>query len=312
MAKYKIIINPVAGNGSSLEAMPGIESELNQLGLDYDIVQTQHPWHAATLAKEAAGEDYDVVVAVGGDGTVNEIINGLMDAKLSGVHQVPAFGVLCSGRGNDFAFGAGIPLDIKQGCQILKDGYKTSIDVGYVKGGLFPEGRYFGNGVGMGFDAVVGFVAAKQKLLNGFASYIVAALKTVFLYYRAPQVRIEVDDRTYVQPALMVSIMNGRRMGGGFVMAPNSDMADNFFDLCIVGRVSRLRIFPLILRFMKGDQESHDAVVFERGRKVDITALDDATLPAHGDGETLCTEGNHLTLELLHNQLDVITVAPTG
>ena len=142
--------------------------------------------------------------------------------RIRGIEPLPALGVLCSGRGNDFAFGAGIPMDIEQGCQTLKDGHKSLIDVGYVKGGLFPEGRYFGNGVGIGFDAVVGFVAAKQKHLSGFASYIVAALKTVFLYYHAPKVRIEVDDRTYEYSALMVSIMNGRRMGGGFHMAPKS------------------------------------------------------------------------------------------
>jgi len=312
VAKYKIILNPAAGRGNSLKALPGIESELGRLALDYDVVQTQHPWHAAKLAKEAASEGYGVVIAVGGDGTVNEVINGLMDAKESDVNPVPALAVLCSGQGNDFAFGAGIPIDIEQGCQVIKDGYKTPIDVGFVKGGLFPDGRYFGNGVGIGFDAVVGFEALKLRPLSGFASYIVAALKTVFLYYRAPRVRIELDDRTYLQSVLMISIMNGRRMGGGFLMAPNSDIADNLFDLCIVGEVSRLRIFPLIFRFIKGNQETHEAVVFDRGHKVDITALDNYTLPAHGDGETLCKEGSHLTLELLHKQLDVITVAPIG
>ncbi len=312
MVKYRIIINPAAGNGSSLEVQPEIESELKKLNLDYDTVQTQHPWHAATLAQEAAAEGCEVVVAVGGDGTVNEIINGLMDVRMRGMEPVPALGVLCSGRGNDFAFGAGIPMGIEQGCQTLKDGHISLIDVGYVKGGLFPEGRYFGNGVGIGFDAVVGFVAAKQKHLSGFASYIVAALKTVFLYYRAPKVRIEVDDRTYEYSALMVSIMNGRRMGGGFHMAPNSSLTDGLFDVCIAREVSRLRIFPLILRFMKGSQETHSAIVFDHARKVEVSALDGATLPAHGDGETLCKEGNHLSLELYPNQLEVINVAPTG
>ena len=234
----------------------------------------------------------------------------LMDAKLSGITTLPALGVICTGRGNDFAFGAGIPIDIKEGCLALKEAYRSPIDIGFVKGGLYPEGRYFGNGVGIGFDAVVGFEALKLKPLSGFAAYIVAAIKTVFLYDNAPQVKIELDDRTYTQPSLMVSIMNGRRMGGGFMMAPNSDISDGMFDLCIAGDVSKLKIFPLIFRFIKGNQETHDAVVFDRGRKVTVTAMDDNTLPAHGDGETLCEEGNQLKLELLHNQLDVIKMTP--
>ena len=312
MVKYKVILNPVAGVGSSLKVFPVIKNELDKHELDYDIVETSHPWHAATLAKQAAIEGFDVVVAVGGDGTANEVINGLMDAKLSGIDPLPALGVVSSGRGNDFAFGAGIPIEIEQSCQVLKDGYKKRIDIGYVKGGLFPEGRYFGNGVGIGFDAVVGFEAVKLKPLSGFAAYMVAALKTVFLFDNAPLVKIDLDGRTYTQPALMVSIMNGRRMGGGFMMAPDSDIADGLFDLCIAGDVSKFKIFPLIFRFIKGDQESHEAVVFDRGRQVTVTALNDATLPAHGDGETLCKEGNQLTLELLHKQIDVITLAPSG
>ena len=86
---------------------------------------------------------------------------------------------------------------------------------------------------------------------------------------------------------------------GDFIWHPNPDLTDGLFDVCIAGEVSRLRIFPLILRFMKGSQETHSAIVFDHARKVEVSALDGATLPAHGDGETLCKEGNHLSLELL-------------
>lgn len=305
--KYKLILNPAAGHGSSLKAFPVIEKELNEIKLEYDVVQTKYPWHAAALAEEAVHDGYEVVVAVGGDGTVNEVINGLMAAKNKGMDSIPALGVISAGRGNDFAFGVGIPIEIESACKVLREGVRKTIDVGYVKGGLFPEGRYFGNGVGIGFDAVVGFEALKLRPLSGFPSYILAALKTVFLYYQAPEVVLELDDRTYQQPALMVSIMNGRRMGGGFLMAPNSSVNDDYFDLCIVAPVSRLRIFPLIFRFIKGNQESHQAVVFDRARKVQVTAFNGNTLPAHGDGETLCKEGQQLSLELFHNQLDVMT-----
>ena len=87
-------------------------------------------------------------------------------------------GILSVGRGNDFAFGVGVPRDLEAGCRTLAQNNRRTIDVGWVVGGLYPQGRYFGNGVGIGFDAVVGFEALKMKWLHGFPSYIVAALKT--------------------------------------------------------------------------------------------------------------------------------------
>lgn len=212
---------------------------LQSHGLDFDVVRTERPWHAAELAEQAALSGYDVVVAVGGDGTANEVLNGLMLAKQAGAEGDVAMGVLSVGRGNDFAFGVGVPRDLAAGCRVLAQGHRRAIDVGRVVGGLYPQGRYFGNGVGIGFDAVIGFEALKMTRLHGFVSYIVAALKTIFLYFQAPLVRIEYDGQTITQPSLMVSIMNGRRLGGGFMMAPQAKLDDGLFDLCIADQVSR-------------------------------------------------------------------------
>ena len=248
-------------------------------------------------------------MAAGGDGTANEVLNGLMQAKASG--QVAAMGVLCVGRGNDFAFGAGVPAGIDEGCRALAAGRRRTIDVGRVVGGLYPQGRYFGNGVGIGFDAVVGFVAAKMKRLTGFPSYIVAALKTIFLYLKAPLVRIEYDGQVITLRALMVSVMNGRRMGGGFMMGPQARPDDGLFDLCIASEVSRARIFALIPKFMSGTQAAHPAIKMARAQRVVVTAVQ-GTLPAHGDGETLCTEGHELTMELVAGQIEIITAPEAG
>jgi diacylglycerol kinase (ATP) len=179
------------------------------------------------------------------------------------------------------------------------------LDVGRVVGGLYPQGRYFGNGVGIGFDAVVGFEALKLTWLSGFPSYIVAALKTIFLYFHAPVVRIEYDDQELVLPALMVSIMNGRRMGGGFMMAPDALTSDGRLDLCIARQVSRAQIFALIPKFMKGIQAGHPAIQTCQAKVVRVTAVE-GILPAHADGETLCIDGKELSVELLPGQLEVI------
>ena len=311
MAKYRLIVNPVSGRGAGERSVTMIEQMLRSHSLLFDIVRTERPWHAAELAQAAALDGYDVVVAVGGDGTSNEVLNGLMLAKVAGAPAVPAMGILCVGRGNDLAFGMGVPRDLEAGCRVLAENHRKWVDVGKVAGGLYPNGRFFGNGVGIGFDAVVGFEALKMTRLSGFPSYVVAALKTIFLYYRAPLLRIEYDGQMITQPSLLVSVMNGRRMGGGFLMAPNGEPSDGLFDLCLASEVSRVGIFVLIPRFMQGTQGTHPAIKTARAARVVVTALE-GVLPAHADGETLCTEGQQLSLELLPKQIELVAELREG
>ena len=308
MSKYKIIVNPTSGRGSGEESIPHVERLLNEHNLDFDLVRTERPWHAAELAREAATAGYDVAVAVGGDGTANEVLNGLMQAKQSGADSC-AMGILCVGRGNDFAYGMNVPSDLETGCRALAQDYRRTADVGRVAGGLYPEGRYFGNGIGIGFDAVVGFEAVKMTWLTGFPSYIIAVLKTVFLYYQAPHTRIEYGERTITQPSLMISIMNGQRMGGGFFMAPDGRPDDGLFDLCIAHEVSRAGIFGLIPHFLRGTQATQEPIRLDQARKVVVTAVE-GVLPAHADGETLCTNGHRLEIELLPGQVEIICLPP--
>jgi YegS/Rv2252/BmrU family lipid kinase len=281
---------------------------LELLKLDYDLVQTEAPLHAIDLARQAVLEGYDAVISVGGDGTANEVLNGLMRARQSG-EGTAKLGVVAIGRGNDFAFGVEIPDEFERACQVLARGEGEWIDVGLVRGGDFPDGRYFGNGVGIGFDAVVGFESLKMKRLHGFASYLVAALKTIYLYYQAPSVRIEHDGGSIERAALMVSIMNGRRMGGGFMMAPEAEISDGLLDVCIAEEVSKAGIFALIPRFMAGSQATHSAIATLQTKKITVSALE-GTLPAHADGETLCEAGMQLSIEILPRSIFILR-APT-
>ena len=304
MTTYKIIVNPTSGRGIGGDSIPRIQQLFRDNNLDFDLVTTEKPWHAVELARQAVVDGFDIVVSAGGDGTANEVINGLMQAKDSS-GDTAAMAVLTVGRGNDFAFSMGIPTELEAGFRTLLKNHRRKIDIGKVSGGLFPEGRYFGNGVGIGFDAVVGFEALKMKRLHGFASYIVAALKTIFLYFQAPKVQIQLEDEEFTLSALMVSIMNGRRMGGGFMMAPAGVSDDGVLDLCIARQVSRPQIFALIGRFMAGTQASHEAILTKQSAKMMVTAIE-GVLPAHADGETLCTAGTQLSIELLPNQIDLI------
>ncbi len=303
MATHKLIINPIANKGGAAALIPDIEAELDKYQVDYDIDLTQYPWHAAEITSQAIAEGFSTVVAIGGDGTVNEVLNGIMLAQKAG-HGTAKMGVIPIGRGNDFSFSMGVPQTLSESCAALAANETRTIDVGFLKGGLYPEGRYFGNGVGIGFDAMVGFLAHQGKL-TGFMGYLVAAIKTIYLFFPAPVMEIVFDGETLTAPALMVSIMNGVRMGGGFMMAPKGISNDGLFDLTIARAVNRMETFKLIPRFIKGDQESHPAIHMKKSSKVVVRALE-GTLPIHADGETICVECGEIEVEIMPNKIDLI------
>jgi YegS/Rv2252/BmrU family lipid kinase len=304
MKKYKIITNPSAGGGKGERSISQIEQLLKRYNLAYDLVLTERAWHAAELAKEAALTGYEVVIAAGGDGTVNEVINGLMQAKVeTGVS--PAMGVLCIGRGNDFAYSMGIPYNLEQGCKALTEDKRRTIDIGRVAGDFCPQGRYFGNCVGIGFDAIGTIEVSKLPRLGGFLSYLIAVLKTIFLYYKGPIVALDYDNHTHTQATLLVSIMNGIRLGGGFTMAPDAEPDDGLFDLVIADQVGRPRIFALLPHFLRGTQGTQKEIKTDRAARITIKAVE-GSLPAQTDGEILSVDGKDMEIDLLPSQLEII------
>ncbi len=303
--KYFVIVNPTSGRGLGEKSISQIESYLKEHNFDYTLARTNGMWHAADLAEGASRDGYDVVVCASGDGTVNEAINGIMRAKKAGYNST-VFTVLGIGTGNDFAGGTGIPTNLDDGLKALKMNKRKKIDLGVVKGGDYPEGRYFGNGIGVGFDAAVGNEAIKVRWTRGLLAYLIGVIKTVFLYYNPADVEIVLDDKeTIRQRSLMISVMNGRRMGGGFQMAPESQADDGLFDLCIAETASKGRILQMIPHFIKGTQKTLPEIQMKRAKKVTIKSLD-MTFPAHADGEFICLEGKSLTLEILPGELEII------
>ena len=304
--RYFVIVNPISGRGLGERSIPFIEERFNRSGLDFKLVISERVWHAAELAEQAARDGYDVVICASGDGTINEALNGLMKAREEGKPQT-TFGVISIGTGNDFSGGMGIPTNLEQSLEAIFINKRKKIDLGFVKGGDFPEGRYFGNGIGIGFDAAVGTAAAKVRWTRGLPAYLIGVIATVFLYYTPPKVCILVDNEEINQRSLMISIMNGKRMGGGFQMAPNSKADDGFFDLCICETASKLRIFGLIPYFLKGTQEGQAEIKMRRAKKVFVSAQEEDDFPAHADGEMLCYNGKALTVELVPDALEIIT-----
>jgi YegS/Rv2252/BmrU family lipid kinase len=305
MTRYKIILNPAAGHGNGKLALPRVKECLDQLHLDYDLTVTDRAGQTTGLARQSAEEGYDVVVAAGGDGTINEVANGLMAFKLAG-HQPPALGILPVGRGNDFAHSLSLPIEVDKACQALADNRRRPIDIGKVTGGKVPEGLYFCNCVGIGFDAVVTIEVVKLPRWGGFASFMYAVIKTIFLYTRPPLADINIDGEVITQRSLMISIMNGRQLGSGaFITAPDSKPDDGLLDICIAAQMNLLQILHIMPLFFKGTQVNEKTIKMRRGVHITVTARD-GSLAAHTDGEMISFDDKSLAVELLPRQLDLI------
>jgi len=301
MKAFKIILNPVAGRGYSGRVEPKIRQFLKEEGLEFDLDHTEHRGHGIKLAEKAIKEGYKSIIAVGGDGTTNEVINGMIaasDGKVAGT-----LGLLATGSASDFTFSVGVPSDLRQACHLLAKNNTRIVDLGKVTlPGENP--RYFDNQLGIGFDGVVTIEAQKFKRLRGMALYFPVVLKTIFLTNKATQVTIQYDDQKIELPTLQISVANGIREGGGFYMAPDAEIDDGYFDLCIVGKVSKLSMLGLIPKFMKGTHVKYKATTMARAKKVTITSEDN--LIAHIDGEIICTQGHKIECEIIPKRLQVL------
>ncbi len=302
--KYLVIVKPTSRRGKSAKQIPIIERMLHRYALDFDLVLTEKPHHATALATQAATDGYDALIAVGGDGTINEVVNGLMHARANGVSQ-PALGLIGVGTGNDLIFGLDQQQNIASTCKAIANDKRRKIDIGHIVTDDLPEGHYFANGIGIGFDAAGVILAEKINWPRGFLAYLLAALQNIFLYYKAPTLQIILKKETIEMPILLVSVMNGRRIGGGFLTAPNAQLDDGLFDLCIAEEVSRPHMLTLLPRFLQGTQINQPEIQMKSARKVTVNALH-GTMPIHADGEIICLASKKATIEILPQRLEII------
>jgi len=301
MTRVKVIVNPLAGRGHAAQVAPEIERELQKLGVAFDLVQTRYAGEAIDLACQAAKDGYPVVMAVGGDGTTHEVVNGLLRDGAMGPETCLA--CMPAGSGNDFALMNGAVADVNAGCRQLVDGHERSIDVGRLTvDGKFA--RYFDNVVGIGFDALVARETHHVKHLRGAALYVPVVLKTTFLTMRPPWVRIAYDDRVIETRALMTVIANGPREGGTFLVAPQAKTDDGLLDLIIADDVPRLKVLSMIPHFIKGTHLSQDCVRSAVAKRVVITSED--PLFVHVDGEVLWDPAHEIEVEIFPAALRMV------
>ncbi len=285
MSDILIIFNPFSNRGDSRHTMDAVLQTLSQSGLDFTVKLTEGRRHATQLAQEAAEAGVPLVVAAGGDGTVNEVANGILLAAQGQEGVAPTtLGVLPMGSGNDFAWGLGIRDGAAEAVDRLKRGHTRVIDVAWAEFDNAPP-RYFVNMLGCGFDARVNIEAHKIKRLRGFAIYLAAVLKTLWVYFETPWVTIQMDERELRTPSFITFIANGPRLGGGFLATPQARHDDGIMDLCIATDVTRAEVLPLIPKIMKGKHTDHPKVIMDQAQQVAIRS--DYPLPCQADGETV-------------------------
>jgi len=288
---HKIIVNPYAGRWHGAEIIDEVKHIFEEKNLRYDLSVTERPGHAVQLAREAA-KDFDIVVAVGGDGTVHEVVNGLLTGPVS-----RTLAVVPVGSGNDFSKAIGTPQDIYGSIDLLQRGQRKLIDVGRV------GDRFFPNGLGIGFDAVVTHESAKVKKLRGMAIYLYAIMRTAFTY-RAPKMRIHFNGQTIEQRTFLITVGNGISLGGGFYLTPDALIDDGLFDICIIRRLGLMQIFQHLPKALDGSHTTLKQVTMDRTTR--ITVESDAPLPVHADGEVLTLKAPRVEAEIVPGCLEVI------
>jgi len=269
------VLNPAAGRGAAARALDPIAREFHHQGWSVEVERTEGPGHGAELAARAVQAGAQRVVAVGGDGTVHDVANGLL--RCPGGADV-ALGVVPIGSGNDFAKLVGVyrhsPVRV---VRRLVTAQTARFDAG-----LVCE-EYFVNSVGFGFGPEVVRVRNAMPGLSGFASYFVPVFRAV-ARFRPP--RLEVRARGFAETGnmMMVEVCNGTTAGGSYRFAPDAQPGDGRLDVCLVRRVSLLRFLMAVPRVMRGTHATMREVALFQTRQVTIRSLDGPLL-LHVDGE---------------------------
>jgi diacylglycerol kinase (ATP) len=298
----KLIVNPNADLGRAWRTVADLRPVVEELG-GADWTGTVYPTHAIELAQKAAEDGYELVIAVGWDGTVHEVINGLMRVPQE---KRPRLGIVPLGSGNDFAHSVGMAKDADDALRQIMRGTPRSVDICRLQDN---RGRmeYWNNTLGIGFDTTVTLRSRRVPLLSGFPVYLVAVIQTILLDNHANQLQIQADSASWEVESLMFVLCNGGREGGGFMVSPHSKPDDGYLDYVNIKQVSRSRMFRLLPEVMRGTHLKFPEIQSGQFQKMDITA--ERPMVIHTDGEIFAGYGmdiRKLNLELLPKALEIV------
>ncbi len=295
-----VIVNPAAGAGKTGKTWPRILELFRAAGLRFEHALTEAPGHAVELAKAAVGRGYRTVISVGGDGTINEVVNGLHQ---SGGLAATALGIISTGTGGDYGRTLGLPRHFRDAVARLREPQKRVVDVGVVFQGESGEPRLFANFAGMGFDAeIVRRTTQQYKALGALGSYLAGLLATL-VTYKNRTIVLKLDGEETERRVCTVIMNNGRYGGGGMKTAPEADISDGLLDVLVIGDVSKPDLLKSLPRIYSGTHLTHPKVDLYRVREIEVRSLDGA-VPLQADGELLGTSPARFTV--LQNSLTVL------
>lgn len=287
-----MIVNPTAGKGRTLRHLPRLKELASKTKAHFDYYITEAPLHATRIA-DKIHKEYDAVVAYGGDGTANEVMNGLAGTTTP-------FGVIPDGTGNDFARCINVPHVIEKAVQVITD-YKTRLmDLGTI------GNRIFMNGVGVGFDAYVNLKTKSLKILKGSLAYLYSVLSSLAFWKSLPM-DIEIDgcpissDRSF-----LVAIGNGWACGGGLKLNPLANIHDSLFDICLIPEMPVWKLFMNLGRLKDGTIAEVPEVLTMRCQNIRI--ISEKPLPVHFDGEIYNSNTNDINIGIVPQSAVVIGV----
>jgi diacylglycerol kinase (ATP) len=300
--KVKIILNPMADMGNAWRVARDLRSITEQHG-GVDWSGTVYPGHAIELARQAGEQGYDLVIAMGGDGTVHEAVNGLMQIS---EEKRPVLGIVPVGSGNDFAHSIGVSTTPTKALNCALEGKFSTVDLGLMTD-EHGHREYFDNTLGIGFGAIVTIRSHQLPVLRGFLMYLTAVIQTIILNHNAMHMQMQTDDETWQQNVIYLVICNGPREGGGFLIAPEAKVDDGILHYAMITDVSRPMMFRIVPEVMKGTHGRFKQVKMGTCKKFSLSA--NRPLYIHADGEIFTGPGTDLrkvTFEVLPNALKVI------
>ncbi len=297
--KAELIVNLTAGGGKPHKHLNTVLKHLKENGLNFKVCTTSHQGEAVELAQKAADNGAELIVSVGGDGTVNEIVNGIMKSK-----NDPPLGIIPLGWANDFIKSFILHSDIMEACKILVRGKIKKIDIGIIN-----EKIYFANICGVGFDAEVAQLANRMKskhpnlhILSAFV-YVFATVKKLLSPFSCHNVKIKFDGQEIHSKILFIAISNGKFYGGRFKITPEAILDDGLFEVCVVEEMGRLKYLMSIPKVFKGTHGSIKGINFYRAKEIIIKSS--KPILAQVSGEVI--EGQkEFTITLLPKRLKLI------
>lgn len=289
------IINPISGTHRKDQIITKIEHHIDAERFDYEIKYTQYAGHAAVLAQEAADRGVDIVAAIGGDGTVNEVARSL-------VHRHTALSIIPCGSGNGLARHLEIPIDPVGAIQVLNECVIRELDYGKI------DGRPFFCTCGIGFDAFVSYKFAEAGK-RGFLTYIENTLREG-LVYKPDTYTITIDDnKQMVYKAFLIACANASQYGNNAYIAPNASMSDGLMDVTIMEPISVLEAPQIAIQLFNRTIDHNSKIKTFRCKKVDIER--NAPGVIHFDGDPVMA-GKNIEVVLVEKGLNVVVNAHTS